>query len=164
MLPRASDRASKGLAPIRRKCALSFENAISIGLGSGLYGGSNKNRHPCLFRAWAGSAMTFVYLVCIWPGPRCFRYSSVKARAKLYGELVAGCKPFSDISAIRFEVADGEIDQPGCSLVGREGAPCPMLHDKPHRRRGTDTKELSRKTGRMPRDTYAHIRSRRCTE
>ena len=43
-------------APIRRRCALSLENAISMGLRSGLYGGKNKNQHPALriaFAAWA---------------------------------------------------------------------------------------------------------------
>src|SRR6056297_1488348 len=42
--------------------------------------------------------------------------------AEHYGEPVSGGKPFSDISAIPLEVADGEVDQPGRGLVGREGA------------------------------------------
>ena len=42
MSPRASNKASKVLAPIRRKWALSFENAISIELRSGLYGGQEQ--------------------------------------------------------------------------------------------------------------------------
>ena len=60
MSSRASNRASKVLAPIRRKWALSFENAISIGLRSGLYGGRNKNQHPCLFKAWAARGLLWV--------------------------------------------------------------------------------------------------------
>ena len=57
MLPRASNRASKVLAPIRRKWALSFEKAISIGLRSGLYGGRNWNQQPCRLRALAARGL-----------------------------------------------------------------------------------------------------------
>ena len=47
----ALNRSVKVRAPIRRGCALSFENAISIGLRSGPYGGKNKNQHPALYQA-----------------------------------------------------------------------------------------------------------------
>ena len=60
MSPRASNRASEVLAPIRRKWALSFENAISMGFRSGLYGGRNKNQHPCLFKDWAARGLLWV--------------------------------------------------------------------------------------------------------
>lgn len=35
-------------------------------------------------------------------------------------ELIAGCIPFADVSAAFLEVSDGEIDQFGGGLLGRE--------------------------------------------
>jgi hypothetical protein len=35
-------------------------------------------------------------------------------------ELIAGCKPFPDVSTAFLEVADGEIDQFGGGFLGRE--------------------------------------------
>lgn len=58
--------------------------------------------------------------LCIRTGPCGFRYSSVEALAEHYGELIAGRKPFSDIATVFLEPSNGEIDQLGRSLVGRE--------------------------------------------
>ncbi len=50
----------KDRAPILRRCALSFEKAISIGFRSGLYGGKNKNQHPAFRMALAAAAFLCV--------------------------------------------------------------------------------------------------------
>ena len=42
----ASYRCSLALAPTRRRNSLNFENISSIGLKSGLYGGSRKTHAP----------------------------------------------------------------------------------------------------------------------
>ena len=61
VLPSASNKASKVLAPIRRRCALRLAKAISIGLRSGLSAGRNRNRQPrCLRASAAGGGWTFV--------------------------------------------------------------------------------------------------------
>ena len=39
--------------------------------------------------------------------------------------LIAGGKPFPDISAAFLEVADGEVDQLGCGVLGGERAARP---------------------------------------
>ncbi len=44
------------LAPILRGCALSFENTISMGFRSGLYGGRNKKRHQASRMALVAAA------------------------------------------------------------------------------------------------------------
>ena len=47
-------------APILRRCALSLENAISMGFRSGLYGARNKNHQPALRMAFAAAAFLCV--------------------------------------------------------------------------------------------------------
>lgn len=48
------------LAPILRRCAVSFEKAISIRFRSGLYGGKNRNQHPASRMALAAAAFLCV--------------------------------------------------------------------------------------------------------
>lgn len=59
--------------------------------------------------------------LCIWPGPSGFQIRSrIDALREHNIELVSGCKPFPDITTAFLEVADGEIDQLGRCLLGRE--------------------------------------------
>jgi hypothetical protein len=59
--------------------------------------------------------------LCIWAGPCGFqRWSRIEALLEHDSELIAGSKPFSDIPPPFFEVADGQIDQFGGGLFGRE--------------------------------------------
>ena len=45
---------------MRLRCAFSFENAISIGFRSGLYGGRNRNQQSRFLRAFAAAAFLWV--------------------------------------------------------------------------------------------------------
>lgn len=60
------------------------------------------DRGACGFRSWSGGEPPLEH----------------------YGQLVSCCKPFSDGSACLIEVADGEADQLGGGILGREGALC----------------------------------------
>ena len=58
MLPTARQRSSIVLAPMRLRCAFSFEKAISIELRSALYGGRMRSQAPrCLRIALAFSLL-----------------------------------------------------------------------------------------------------------
>jgi len=72
-------------APIRRRCALSLENAISIGLRSGLYGGKNKNQHPALRNAFSASA--FLWEACGARMARCQKPARHHVRRTLSNDV-----------------------------------------------------------------------------
>lgn len=56
----ASNLSVNVLAPMRLRCALSFEKSISMGLRSGLYGGRKRNQHPASCIALAAAAFLWV--------------------------------------------------------------------------------------------------------
>ena len=60
MSPMASNTEVKLRAPMRRRWALSFEKAISMGFKSGEYGGKYKNQHPWARNAAAASLLWWV--------------------------------------------------------------------------------------------------------
>jgi len=60
MSPRAWMRASQVLAPKRRRCAFSFEKAISIGLRSGEQAGRKSLQQPWAFNISAACGLLWV--------------------------------------------------------------------------------------------------------
>jgi transposase InsO family protein len=62
---------------------------------------SNRMKRDLAIRAWE------CHELCVsGPGPCGFRYSSVEALGEHYGELIAGGKPFPNVSTIFLELAD----------------------------------------------------------